>query len=68
MGDAVPVDGTWEDVNMICPNQCVCLHAPFMDLSIARWIREVQHEAIQEKTPINENEVSKSRRSCRSHD
>lgn len=34
----------WEDIHMICPNQCVCQHAPFMDLSIARWIQGLRRE------------------------
>lgn len=29
---------TWEDINIICPNQCNCQYLPVKDLSIARWI------------------------------
>lgn len=28
----------WEDINIICPNQCNCQFLPIKDLSIARWI------------------------------
>ncbi|GAB0094389.1 Leucine-rich repeat [Sergentomyia squamirostris] len=28
----------WEDIGIICPNQCVCQYEPFLDLSISRWI------------------------------
>lgn len=54
------IQDTWEDVHMICPNQCVCMHSPFMDLSIARWIQHVKHAA-QESSPDNENEVFNAR-------
>lgn len=46
---------------MICPNQCVCMQSPFMDLSIARWIQDVKHDAARDAardaSPANENEV-----------
>lgn len=51
------IQDSWEDVHMICPNQCVCMHSPFMDLSIARWIQDVKRKGTKESTPINENEV-----------
>lgn len=57
---------TWEDVQLICPNQCVCNQSPFMDLSIARWIQGLkldkstgsrrEHKKSNEATD-NENEV-----------
>lgn len=28
----------WEDINIICPNQCNCQYLPLKDLSIARWV------------------------------
>uniref|UniRef100_A0A1B0CEL3 Uncharacterized protein n=1 Tax=Lutzomyia longipalpis TaxID=7200 RepID=A0A1B0CEL3_LUTLO len=49
----------WEDIAIICPNQCVCQYEPFLDLSIARWIlgasKVVQNE--NEEQEIVENEV-----------
>lgn len=38
---------TWENIHMICPNQCVCQHSPFMDLSVARWIQGLRREEIE---------------------
>lgn len=34
----------WEDITMLCPNQCVCQRSPFMDLSVARWIQSLRRE------------------------
>lgn len=28
----------WEDISIICPNQCVCQRSYFNDLPISRWI------------------------------
>lgn len=41
---------------MICPNQCVCQHSPFMDLSISRWIQALKGDKTHSaalKTSIN---------------
>lgn len=32
---------------MVCPNQCVCQHSAFMDLSVARWIQGLRRENIE---------------------
>lgn len=32
---------------MLCPNQCVCQHSPFMDLSVARWIQGLRREDVE---------------------
>lgn len=37
----------WEDIHMLCPNQCVCQHSPFMDLSVARWIQGLRREDVE---------------------
>lgn len=50
---------------MICPQQCVCQYAHFMDLSIAKWINAIEtrkqkgHEFVEEEheDPVNENEA-----------
>lgn len=44
----IDADSTWDDVHMLCPNQCVCQHAPLMDLSIARWMQEMRREAFDD--------------------
>lgn len=36
---AIDSNDLWEDVHMICPNQCVCQRSPYMDLSVSRWIQ-----------------------------
>lgn len=38
---------TWEDIHMLCPNQCVCQHSPLMDLSVARWIQGLRREDVE---------------------
>lgn len=68
--DNIDVDNTWDDVHMLCPNQCVCQHAPLMDLSIARWIQDMRHEqfddSITSKTAngekITSNEVRRQKK------
>lgn len=49
----------WEDIGIICPNQCVCQYEPFLDLSIARWIlgapKVIPNET--EEAEITDNEV-----------
>ncbi|XP_055712744.1 leucine-rich repeats and immunoglobulin-like domains protein 3 [Phlebotomus papatasi] len=48
----------WEDIGIICPNQCVCQYEPFLDLSIARWIlgapKVIPNET--EESEITDNE------------
>lgn len=53
---------TWDDVHMICPNQCVCQHSPYMDLSVSRWIEGLRREDMEVKKSdgeFNSNEVRK---------
>lgn len=38
---------------MICPNQCVCQHAPFMDLSVSRWIQGLRREEAEPAKKID---------------
>lgn len=52
----------WEDINIICPNQCNCQYLPIKNLSIARWITIYDTETeetvknITTKDKDNENE------------
>lgn len=39
ISDANSGGDSWEDIHMICPNQCVCQRSPYMELSISRWIQ-----------------------------
>ncbi|XP_037026204.1 toll-like receptor 3 [Bradysia coprophila] len=39
---SVLASDSWENVHIICPNNCVCQQSHFMDLSIARWIQTRQ--------------------------
>lgn len=51
---------TWENIQMVCPNNCVCQQSHFMDLSIARWIQTKQNgfeATVKAQTNDNENEV-----------
>lgn len=61
-GEAVDADNTWDDVHMICPSQCVCQYAPYMDLSIAHWIQGMRHEpfddTITTTTTINGERIT----------
>lgn len=51
----------WEDVNMICPQHCVCQYAHRMDLPVSRWIHSVEtrqrkgHEFTEFEEDNNEN-------------
>lgn len=40
---------------MICPNQCVCQHAPFMDLSVARWIQGLRREEAEPSKKVEDS-------------
>lgn len=42
VGDSDANSDSWDDVHMICPNQCVCKESPYMDLSVARWIEKLR--------------------------
>lgn len=48
----------WENIHMICPNQCVCQHAPFMDLSVARWIQGLRREEVDPSKRIDDTPYS----------
>lgn len=45
----------WEDIHMVCPNQCVCQHAPFMDLSVARWIQGLRREEAEPAKTVEDS-------------
>lgn len=53
----------WEDISMICPHHCVCQYAHRMDLSISRWVHEVEtrqkkgHEFVDSDEEAANNEV-----------
>lgn len=40
---------------MICPNQCVCQHAPLMDLSVARWIQGLRREEAEPVKKVDDS-------------
>lgn len=48
----------WEDISIICPNQCNCQYLPLKDLSIARWltIYNTETEDILKNTTTKNNE------------
>ena len=56
----------WEDVNMICPQQCVCQYSHFGDLSVAKWITTIEtrqrkghkFEPEDHENLVNDNEVN----------
>lgn len=50
----------WEDINIICPNQCICQYLHLKDLSIARWISiyNSERQETDKNITIKHNEES----------
>lgn len=53
---------SWDDVSIICPNQCVCQQSPYMDLSIARWIQSLKGDQTLEPHSGSPNNKQKLER------